>query len=175
MVEATVGKPEAELLQRLRAGDGEAFARAARDHQPTLVRLAARFVATPQDAEDVVQDALVDAYRQMRRFRGEAAFGTWLARITIRKALRAARKRPPARLDGPEDAPAPRSADPATALAVRAAVARLPESLRAPVVLRFYEGLDGHEIAALLGCRQSTIWTRLYRALARLRADMEED
>jgi RNA polymerase sigma-70 factor (ECF subfamily) len=60
------------------------------------------------------------------------------------------------------------------AMVVRAAVMRLPEKLRAPVVLRFYEGLEGEEIASLLGCKASTVWTRLYRGLERLRSELGE-
>jgi RNA polymerase sigma-70 factor (ECF subfamily) len=175
MAQVTVSEPEVELLQRLRAGDVQAFERAARGQQARLVRLAGRFVATAQDAEDVVQDALVAAYRQMRRFRGQARFGTWLAGITIRKALRAARKAAHVKATVSGDTADASAPDQATAIAMRAAVEHLPTNLRAPVVLRFYEGLSGREIAELLGCRQSTVWTRIYRALQRLKADMEED
>ena len=59
-------------------------------------------------------------------------------------------------------------------MVVRDAVARLPEKQRIAVVLRFYEGLNGREIAELAGWRESTVYTRLYTALARLRSELEE-
>ncbi|MDP6107728.1 MAG: RNA polymerase sigma factor, partial [Candidatus Brocadiia bacterium] len=120
---------------------------------------------------DVVQEAVVEGYRQVRRFRGEASLGTWLGRIVIRKAMRASKQRNVAReVDVSEVAP-----DEAQRIAVREAVARLPSRLRAPVVLRFYEGLSGDEIAALLDSKPSTVWTRLYRGLKRLREDLGEE
>lgn len=168
------GAAEEALLARLRVGDGVAFAEAVRPHQQLLLRLAGRFVATQEDAEDVVQEALVEGYRQMRRFRGDASLGTWLGRIVIRKAMRSVRRarRKPVSMDA-ECAEA--AGDEAERISVRAAVARLPQKLRVPVVLRFYEGLSGAEMAEMVGCRQSTVWTRLYRGLKRLREELAEE
>jgi RNA polymerase sigma-70 factor (ECF subfamily) len=173
MAEVRAPEPRVNLVDRLRAGDVEAFEQAARDHQARLLRIAGRFLTARQDAEDVVQEALVDAYRGLRGFRGEASFGTWLTRITLRKALRAARRAAGSRATAHNPAPDGPLPDQATTLALRASVDRLPADLRAPVVLRFYEGLSGREIAELLGCRQSTVWARLYRALRILRSEME--
>ena len=166
-----VARPDDALMQRLRSGDGDAFVEAARPHQAALLRLAGRFVATVEDAEDVVQEAVVEGFRQVRRFRGEASIGTWLGRIVIRKAVRASKRRRPSREVDASEA----GSDEAERIAVRNAVARLPAKLRAPVVLRFYEGLDGNEIAELLDRKPSTVWTRLYRGLKRLREDLGEE
>lgn len=163
------------LLNGVRAGDDEAFVAAVSPHQARLLRLVGRFLPSREDAEDAVQEAIVAAYWQRRRFRGDASFATWLTRIAIHTALRFARKQ--RRIaDGSGEAsrtPAERP-DQATHIAVRDAVARLPEKLRVPIVLRFYEGLSGQEIAELLGWKPSTVWTRLYRGLQRLRNDLQE-
>ena len=169
-------EPEQALLARARGGDAVAFATLARRHQADLLRVTGRFVPTVEDAEDIVQDALVAAWRQLGRFRGDSSLKTWLTRIAVNKALKLARRR---RLEqdfattttGPES-PDP---DPAEKLAVRGAVTRLPEKLRAPVILRFWEGMSGAEIAQVLGWRQGTVWTRLYRGLELLRRELEED
>ena len=163
-----------ELVRAARAGDQEAFRALMQRHQAGLLRLVGRFVGSREDAEDVVQEAFIAAYRQMGRFRGDASFGTWLGRIAIYKALKVARRE--RRATPLEGNPARQSADEpdrAAAIAVREAVARLPEKLRLPVVLRFWEGLSGKEIAGVLGWKQSTVWTRLYRGLERLRKDLQ--
>jgi RNA polymerase sigma-70 factor (ECF subfamily) len=165
----------AGLSEGVRSGDDEAFVAAVLPHQARLLRLVGRLVPTRDDAEDVVQEAIIAAYRQRRRFRGDASFGTWLGRIAIYTALRFARQqRRGASTASGERPPSTGPGEPAARIAVRDAVARLPEKLRVPIILRFYEGLSGQEIAELLGCKQSTVWTRLYRGLQRLRNDLQE-
>ncbi len=173
---ATDDQPEHALLERARSGDTAAFAALARCHQAHLLRVTARLVPTPEDAEDIVQDALVAAWEQLGRFRGDSSLRTWLTRIALHKAMKLMRRR------GVEDTfastpPGPPAPDPelAEVLAVRAAVAHLPLKLRAPVVLRFWEGMSGAEIAQVLGWRQGTVWTRLYHGIELLRRDLTEE
>ena len=64
--------------------------------------------------------------------------------------------------------------EPSLSLLMSEAVGKLPAPFRIPIVLRFYEELSGAEIAALLGWKQSTVWTRLYRGLEMLRRELEE-
>ena len=163
-----------ELVRRCQAGELAAFTALFRRYEARAYRLALTIVRDERDAEDAVQEAIVAAYRQLRRFRGEASFSTWIGRITVYTAVRMARRWPGAvrcRDDCPQR---PGEADRATTLVVRDAVARLPEKQRIVVVLRFYEGLSGREIAELTGWRESTVWTRLYAALARLRSELQE-
>ncbi len=169
-------RPDSDLVREARAGDREAFCALMRRHQASLLRLAGRFVESREDAEDVVQEAFVAAYRQMARFRGDASFGTWLSRIAVYKALKVARREKLVTTQEHDREPrAATEADRAEAMAVREAVGRLPEKLRLPVVLRFWEGLSGKEIAEMLGWKQSTVWTRLYQGLERLRRELEGD
>jgi len=159
-----------QLLTRVRAGDTPAFAVLVRRHQVALLSLVDPLVATREDAEDVVQEAFVEAYRQRDRFRGDASFRTWVGRIAVFKAMRLARTRAPGTDDGAalESVTQP-SANPAETLAVRDAVVELPDKLRLPVVLRFWREMSGREIAELLGWEQSTVWTRIYRGLEQVR------
>ena len=165
---------DSDLIQQVKAGKQEAFRALIQRHQARLLGLVGRFVGSREDAEDVVQEAFIAAYRQLQGFRGAASFATWVSRIAIYKALKLARRRKLC-TTGHHNSELS-SADELAAtdvLAVREAVARLPEKLRLPVVLRFYEGLSGGEIAAVLRWKQSTVWTRLYRGLQRLRKDLE--
>jgi len=165
-----------DLVRQIKAGDQEAFRVLVQRHQARLLGLVGRFVGSREDAEDVVQEAFIAAYRQLRRFRGDSSFGTWVSRIALYKALEVVRhQKPPTAARYSSDltiADEPAATDVGE---VREAVARLPEKLRLPVVLRFYEALSGSEIAALLGWKQSTVWTRLYRGLDRLRRDLQGD
>jgi len=166
--------PDQELVEQARAGNRGAFCALMHRHQAGLLRLVGRFLASREDAEDVLQDTFVAAYRQMDRFRGEAAVGTWLGRIALYTAMRVSRRQRLTASDDPDpEAWGVEETDRAEALAVREAVGRLPEKLRLPVVLRFWEGMSGREMAAMLGWRQSTVWTRLYRGMERLRKDLQ--
>ncbi len=174
--QSTHDEPEQALLALARGGDTMAFAALARRHQADLLRVTGRFVPTAEDAEDIVQDALVAAWQQLGGFRGGSSLKTWLTRIAVNRALKLARRR---RVEDTfASTPAgPQAPDPdhAEVLAVRGAVARLPEKLRAPVILRVWEGMSGAEVAEVLGWRQGTVWTRLYRGLEMLRRELEED
>jgi RNA polymerase sigma factor (sigma-70 family) len=174
--DAAAENSDRELVDQVRGGDDEAFRALVERHQAALLRLAGRFLDRREDAEDVVQETFIAAHGQMDRFRGEASVATWLGRIAIYRAMRLSRRRK--RAPEQEYEPAMQSAeegDPAEALAVREAVGRLPEKLRLPVVLRFWEGLSGKEIAATLGWPQNTVWTRLYRGLERVKRELQGD
>ena len=168
------GPSESDLVHRAQHGDQEAFVALVRRHQDTLLRVVGRVLPQREDAEDVVQEAIVAAYRQVGAFRGQAAFGTWLTRIALRMAARRSRRRPALTFTDCDPPDEPRvDAQPSLSLLMAEAVEKLPDALRIPLVLRFYEGLSGAEIAAALGCKQSTVWTRLYRGLAQLRREWE--
>jgi RNA polymerase sigma-70 factor (ECF subfamily) len=162
-----------DLVQRVCAGDTDAFAVLVQRHQVDLLRLVSSFAATPEDAEDAVQEAFVAAFRQLDGFRGEASFRTWVGRIAIYRAMALAKRRSPqlrqhADLDRAAETP-----DVAEALAMREAVQALPEEMRVVVILRFWHGMSGREIAELSGIEQSTVWTRIYRGLDRIRKRLE--
>jgi RNA polymerase sigma-70 factor (ECF subfamily) len=163
-----------QLLQKVRAGHTPAFATLVRRHQAALLSLVGSFVSTREDAEDVVQEAFVEAYRQLDRFRGDASFRTWVGRIAIYKAMGLAKRQQLVIGDDREfeDAAQPPT-NPAEAIWVRDAVHDLPEELRLPVVLRFWRDMSGREIAELLDWEQSTVWTRIYRGLEQLRRTLE--
>lgn len=178
-----------EFLDKLRAGDADAFETLVRATSPRLLAVARRMLGNEEDACDVLQDGLLAAYRARAEFRGGAKLATWLHRIVVNAALmklRSRRRRPEASLEDllPHfDATGCHMAANLTALPdaervlvgrerleeIRWAVAQLPESHRQVFVLRDVEDLDTAEVAALLGVSDGVVKTRLHRARQALR------
>src|SRR4051812_20180015 len=84
---ARVAPDEAEWIRQAREGDERAFARLVDRHRDRAFALASRMLRSPAEAEEAAQDAFVRVWRALPRFRGEAAFSTWLHRIVVRCAL----------------------------------------------------------------------------------------
>jgi RNA polymerase sigma-70 factor (ECF subfamily) len=160
------------------------FHRLFEEHGARLVELAASVVGTRVDAEDVVQEAFVKAYRSRDAFRGDANPGTWLRRIVMNEALDFRRRRHArggaAVVEAPDERPA-RGPGPDTtaselerAEAVRRAIDTLPQDQRTVVILREIEGLAYREIAEQLGLPLGTVESRVLRARERLRATLRK-
>lgn len=179
-----VARPAARELDALaalaREGDREAFEALVVATSPGCYQLAYRLVGNEHDARDVVQEAYLRAYRGLRRFRGEAAFTTWLYRITANCAARHLEKRSRAatsQLDENLDLADLRpERDPESVLSaadergrLAAALGVLPDALRAVVVLRDVYDLPHREIAKELGISQSAAKVRLHRGRRLLR------
>jgi RNA polymerase sigma-70 factor, ECF subfamily len=178
-----IAPDEAELVTRLQAGEPDAFETLVRLHSGRLLAVARRLVGNEEDARDVVQDAMLSAYRSIKRFEGHSRISTWLHRITVNTALmklRSRRRRPEESIepllptfqeDGhhASEFVAWPAADAAlerdeTRRAVRAAIERLPESYRTVLLLRDIESLDTAETARLLGLTSNAVKIRLHRA-----------
>ena len=170
---------EQQLLHRARQGDAGAFDALVRAHQTVAFRTACVFSASPHDAEEATQDALVKAWRALPRFRSGAPFRPWLlaivaneARSRGRSAGRRARREersaalePPAAPAGPEAAVLVRERQAELA----AALAALSARDRAVLTLLYLLDLSARETAAALGSRPGTVKSRASRALDRLR------
>lgn len=168
------GPTDAQLLAAHRAGDVRAFAELVARHGNRLWSLAARTLGGPDEAADVVQEALVSAHRRAGTFRGDSSVGTWLQRIVVNACidrLRRERARP-ATLPWPEHDIACRRPDPATELATRLAVdealAALPAEQRVAVVLVDVHGCGVAEAAEILEVPVGTVKSRCARGRARL-------
>lgn len=165
---------EATLVVRAQEGDVRAFETLARRHQAALYRLAVRVMGDAAEAEDALQEALLDAWRRIDRFRGDSAFSTWMYRIVTNRCLAMLRKRRPEPTE-PADEAAPATDSPARAVELDAelaalgwALAALPDGLRVCWVLRELEGLGYTEIAAITGASEDAVRGRIHRARARL-------
>ncbi len=174
-----------ELVERARQGDAVAFSELVAIHQHEVYTLALRLVGNSALAADVSQEALIRAWRAMARFRGDAAFGTWLHRITVNAAWTQrskAKRHLYVDLGAIEDRPDPVLLnDPASVgerLEMRGrlsgAIAQLSETQRAVVVLRDVYGWSHAEISDALSISVTAAKVRLHRAHHRLRDLLRE-
>lgn len=182
-----VSGPEgAALLARARRGDESAFRQLYRSHVDRTFGLAYRITGDEELARDATQEAFVRAFGRLDEFRGDAAFSTWLHRITVRSALNLVRDRARHRngrvaLDEealPEEIPGASSLRrPAFELRdrIREAVDALPEHYRVVLLMHDVEGFTHREIAERLEVREGTSKARLSRARARLRSVLDEE
>lgn len=181
---------EAQLVERLRAGDAEAFERVVREQGPRLLAVARRFLNHEQDAQDAVQDAFLSAFRNLDQFQGGSRLGTWLHRIVVNASLmklRSRSRRPERSIDdllprfqddghlsgvGSDWAVTVDSAlgDRDTRDLVRRRIEELPDSFRTVLLLRDIEGQSTEETAELLGISPGAVKTRLHRARQALRS-----
>jgi RNA polymerase sigma-70 factor (ECF subfamily) len=174
---------EATLIARARDGDRSAFDELVRSTYADTYTLAYRLTGNEDDANDVVQEAYLRAYRAMKKFRGDAQFSTWLYRITANAATsflssRSKRRHEELTDDAPyaDERPAidPQAQADNAALRheLQESLRELPPKLRAVVVLRDIYDLPHEDIARELGISQSAAKVRLHRARKKLREDL---
>ena len=171
---------DAELIRKAKEGDVEAFCALVQRYQVVALRVA--YPLTAGDAEDVVQDAIVKAYRSLHRFRDASAFRPWFLRIVANEARNSRRSA------GRRHALALRSGDRGQAASeplpedvslsheraqeLAAALARLGDDDRLVLAYRWFAEMSEAEMAAALGCRPGTVKSRLSRAHERLRMQL---
>ncbi|HEX6471496.1 MAG TPA: sigma-70 family RNA polymerase sigma factor [Streptosporangiaceae bacterium] len=151
-------------------GDALALDRLLDDLAPYVHRLCARIA--PAVADDATQEALLAIFQGLSSLRAPEAIITWVRSVTVRTAIRLARRHDPEQAE--EDALRGRSVSSLEGLVdIDDALARLPVSQRVVLVLRIKEGLSEQEIAALLGIPAGTVKSRLHRARAAFREEWE--
>jgi RNA polymerase sigma-70 factor (ECF subfamily) len=174
------------VVARARQGDNDAFRALVEQHSRTAFRLAFRMTGNEQDAEDVVQESLLKAYRHLGRFETRADFGTWLYRIVANCAVDMIRSRQSRqRHAGSEpfelstalqtsDAPGPERLAESAEMhrRVAAALDSLSPLERAAFALRHYEGHTIDEICRTLGLRTSAAKQAIFRAVKKLRVEL---
>lgn len=171
-------RSDTELLLAHVAGDRRAFEELVRRHQTRLYRLARQRGASPEDADDALQEALLKAHRAAGSFRQDAAVGSWLHRIVVnscmdrfrRDALRTSLIRQDCGSALEAAKAADRTAQVETAIVVHQALMRLPLDQRSAVVAVDMHGYSIAEAAALLRVAEGTVKSRCSRARARLAA-----
>lgn len=179
-------------LEALRDGDRAEFARMVEAYSPMIYRLGLKMLNNPQDAEDILQETFIKAYRHIGNFDGRSNVSTWLYRIATNEALMSIRRKRPETISF--DVPSVYDTEPQEPLQIvdwcclpedefltsegRArlddAANRLPTSLRVVFVLRDIEGLSTRETAEVLEISEMAVKTRLSRARLRLREDLSE-
>ena len=161
------------LVKRYLQGDTNAFAALVRKHERRMYNLALRMLGKEEDAHDATQDAFLTALRKLDQFRGDAAFSTWLHRVTVNACYDVLRKRaraPMLRLageEGEEAEPGPPVADHADAVVgrtdVERALAKVPVEYRVVLVLHEVQDLAYEDIARVLDIPVGTVKSRLHR------------
>jgi RNA polymerase sigma-70 factor, ECF subfamily len=179
-------------VTRARSGDSEAFQTLVERHSRSVFRLAFRMTGNEQDAEDVVQESMLRAYKQLSKFDERASFGTWLYRIAANCSLdlvRSRKRRTQNQVlahEGDSDlenpvlsvpAPGPNPERMALSGEVRerltAAMGDLSATERSAFVLRHFEGMSIDEISGVLGCQAGAAKHSVFRAVQKLRRALE--
>jgi RNA polymerase sigma-70 factor (ECF subfamily) len=174
------GPDELTLITRTVQGD-RVSARTLYDrHALRVHRVVFRICGDDELACDLTQDVFVKAFAQLRTFRGDAAFTTWLHRIAVTTALNGMRKvkrirsfEDPLEDDAPHAAPV-REAEPDLKDRLHAAIDALPEGMRMTVLLHDVEGYTHSEIGEMLGIAEGTSKARLFEARAKLRVALAD-
>ena len=177
--------PDEDVVSRIRAGDTALFEILMRRYNQRLYRVARSILGDEAEAEDVMQQAYVNAYVNLSQFAERARFATWLTKIAVYEALSRVKRRRRAALD-----PLPESEEGEDMLPSRApdaehrayaremqgfiesAIETMPEVYRTTFVLREIEGLSVSEVADCLDISTDTVKTRVHRARARLREEL---
>ena len=153
--------------------DKEEFAARTEAVRQRLYRTAYLYLGSEADALEAVDEAVYQALRALKKLREPEHFETWLTRILLNECHRELRRRK--RVAGENALPDTAGPDAYDALPLKEAVRRLPEELRAVVILRFFTGYTQAETAAALDIPQGTVATRQRRALALLRLELGEE
>lgn len=168
---------DAELVGACLAGRRDAFDLIVIRHQKSVYQICYRFAGNHADASDLSQETFLRAWRGLRGFKRQSSLGTWLHRIAVNASLSRVCVRTPAtesvddlRLpDDRAETPADRVIRGERAASVRRAIAGLPDRQRATVILRVYQELPHHEIAAILGSSVGSVKANFFHALRNLR------
>jgi RNA polymerase sigma-70 factor (ECF subfamily) len=168
-----------ELVQRVRQGDEAAFRRVVDIHGPRLYLLAMSMLGNREDAQDVVQETFVGAFRGLRGFQGRSTVKTWLTRILMNNVANLRRSRHLRKtlpLGEAEEQLGEALAELATEtgradvrMDIAAVLSRLPQEHREVIVLREIQSMTYDEIAAALGVPRGTVESRLFRARQKLK------
>lgn len=180
----TEGWSDEQVVERVLAGEPALYELLMRRHNQRVYRIARAILRDDSEAEDVMQEAYVRAYRNLRDFEGRAQFVTWLTRIAVNEALARVRRRH--RFESLDD-PAESTGDPMTsatsesaspeqeaygrelAAVLEKAVLSLSEDYRLVFILRDVEGMNTEETARCLDLTEENVKVRLHRARASLR------
>jgi RNA polymerase sigma-70 factor (ECF subfamily) len=174
---------DAALARRAAQGDERAFSQLMRRHKGSLHAFARRHVGDPEAAAEVVQESFVAAWKALGRYDPTRPFGAWMRTIVLNKCRDRGRRLlvrrlilgersidAPGALDHADPAPGPEASTLRTEQVARleAAIARLPDRLKEPLILTYLEGCSQQDAADLLKISVKAVETRAYRARRRL-------
>jgi RNA polymerase sigma-70 factor, ECF subfamily len=174
---AFAGLDDSGLVAACRDGHKEAFDVIVERHRRSVYQICYRFVGNHEDASDLSQEVFLRAWRGLKAFKGQARLSTWLYRIAVNACLnRVSQNKPDTQALESEDLVDARTEDPRAtllraerAVAVRRAIAQLPDKQRATLILRAYHELPHQEIAEILGSSVGATKANFFHALANLK------
>lgn len=167
---------DADLVARCQAGDAGAFEELYRQHGRRLYNLACRMLGDPADAEDLLQEIFLAAYRKLGSFKGQAALSTWLYRLGMNQCLdrlRSKAGRMKLATASIDDAPLRliegRRESTVSRMDLERAIGALPEGCRSVFLLHDVEGFDHREIGEILGIAEGTSKSQVHKARLKIR------
>ena len=178
-LKTTTTHAHTDLIEQCRQGDQDAFYRLYKLYARNMYNVGYRIVNNTGEAEDVLQEAFISAFRNLHEYRGDAPFGSWLKRIVVNKAINTIKKRRTEQLPGDDDFDVPEVDSheerefPFNVEQVRSAIASLPDGYRSVISLYLLEGYDHSEIAEILGISESTSKSQFNRSKRKLREILE--
>ncbi|MEV5645562.1 RNA polymerase sigma factor [Streptomyces flaveolus] len=165
--------PDQRLIKAAQDGDVTSLTTVVMESQPHVRKFALSLCASPQDAEDAAQEALIILYRKIGTLRATGALASWMFRIVRNECLRQVRLLVPRSDEAPEGPPEPSAEDAVLRRLelerVAAAVGALPRDQRQVLIMRDVQGLPGRAVAHALGLSNAAMKSRLHRARAALR------
>jgi RNA polymerase sigma-70 factor (ECF subfamily) len=173
-----VRNADVELAARIRSGDGPAFEELYQQHAARLYNLAYRMAGRANDADDLLQEIFLLAYRKIGSFRGESSLGTWLYRLAMNQCLDVLRSRQ-SRMgqqtdsldeDGAHEPAAVPALGAVSRIDLDRAIGRLPHACRAAFLLHDVEGFGHQEVGAILGISEGTSKSQVHKARLRIRS-----
>jgi RNA polymerase sigma-70 factor (ECF subfamily) len=181
--DVTQAETDEQLVRKSQEDDERAFGELVSRYESKVYSLALKMVRNPEDAEDVLQDTFLRAYRGIKSFKGNSTFSTWIYRITANSALMRLRKRqlPTVSIDDADEREAPiniadwapgpveQMLNQETQAAMTEAIDALPPEFRQVFVLRDIEELSNAEVAEILDLSVAAVKSRLHRARLKVR------
>lgn len=173
------------IIEQILAGDHDLFFELVHRYEKKLFKLATVITGNVVDAEDALQEAFLSAYNSLHRFKGKSTFYTWIYRIVINKAkdLRARQKKTQQKTVDNHDFEVydqrlniPKEIEDSEMLQfLFDKVNNLKEIYREIIILRFFEQMSYQDIADILGIREGTVKSRLFKAKAQLKKEILKD
>ena len=168
----------AEIIERCRKGDRDAHYQLYKLYSRSMYNIGYRIVNDKEEAQDVLQEAFISAFRSLHHYRGDASFGSWLKRIVVNKAINAVKSRKTERLSDDEKFDVQEEVWEGEEFRysveqVKKAMSTLPDGYRSVLSLYLLEGYDHSEIAEILGISESTSKSQFNRSKKKLREILE--
>lgn len=162
----------ADLVQKCREGDSRSFRQLYDHYSGGMYNTSLRIVNNAMEAEDILQESFMDAFRNIHAFENRSSFGAWLKQIVINKSINLLKKKKITLVEADADTPVYEEADEAytdwKVQQVKDAIKKLPDGYRTTLTLYLLEGYDHEEIAEIMGVAESTTRTQYIRAKKKL-------